>query len=140
MSVNSTSRRLVNFSEQSSLTPINSQQAELAKVETLWEFNFAALLQRTELGVLLDGPVLALREVAVVADEHPGGLLVALQLPLEPGEGNDGELAAVRLAVGAAMTDGEVGGAGGHMADATEVVHTVANSHFISYTPYTSYT
>ena len=80
---------------------------------------FAALLQRAELGVLLDSPVLALREVAVVADEHLGGLLVALQLPLEPGEGYDGELAAVRLTIGAAMTDGEVGGAGGHMADAT---------------------
>ena len=58
---------------------------------------FAALLQRAELGVLLDGPVLALREVAVVADEHLGGLLVALQLPLEPGEGYDGELAAGEL-------------------------------------------
>ena len=83
------------------------------------------LLQLLEGFVLLDGPVFAVEEGRLLADEHFGSLLVALQLPVEPGQGGDGELAAVRLTVGTAMTYGIVDGAGRYVADEVEVVHTV---------------
>ena len=83
------------------------------------------LFQFAELGVLLQGPSLALRQLAVVALEHAGGLLVTFQLPLQPGQGHHAELTTVGLPIGAAMTYGVVGHAGRHMVDETEVVHTV---------------
>ena len=84
------------------------------------------LLQLFEEFVRLEGPILALEELRVLADEHLGGVLVALQLPLEPGKGGNGELATVRLTISASVTNGEVDGTAGNMLDALEVVHTVA--------------
>jgi len=46
-------------------------------------------------------------------------------LPVEPGTGDNGELAAVGLAVGAAMAYGQVGSIRGYVADAVEVVHAI---------------
>ena len=83
------------------------------------------LLQFLEEFVLLDGPVLALEQAGLLADEHLGCFLVAFQLPVEPGEGRDGELATVGLTVGAAVAYGIVDGDGGYVADAVEVVHAV---------------
>ena len=75
--------------------------------------------------VLLDGPAFAVREAAVGALEELRGFLVALELPLEPGEGRDGELAAVLLAVGAAVAHRVVRGEGRNLHEAVEVVHAV---------------
>ena len=85
-----------------------------------------SLFQLFEEFVRLEGPILALEELRILADEHLGGLLVALQLPLEPGKGRNGELATVRLTIGTSMTNWEIDGTAGNMLDALEVVHTVA--------------
>ena len=75
--------------------------------------------------VLLNCPALALREAAVLALEHLCGLLVALQLPIEPAECNNGELAAMRLPIGATVTHGIIRCTGRHVVNPMEVVHAV---------------
>ena len=85
-----------------------------------------SLFQLFEEFVRLEGPILALEELRVLADEHLGGLLVALQLPLEPSKGGNGELATVRLTISASVPYWEVDGTAGNMLDALEVVHTIA--------------
>ena len=65
-----------------------------------------SLFQLFEEFVGLEGPILALEELRILADEHLGGLFVALQLPLEPGEGGNGELATVRLTISASVPNG----------------------------------
>ena len=86
---------------------------------------FTSLLQAVELVVLLYRPVFTLRDFAVFAYEHLGCLLITFQLPIQPSQSNNGELATMRLTVSAAMTYGEVGGTSWHVVDAMEVVHTV---------------
>ena len=77
------------------------------------------------LGVLFQRPVLALQNGRTVATEHLRGLLIAFQLPVERGTGNDGKLTTVGLVVSTTMTYGLVHGDSGHVVDALEVVHTI---------------
>ena len=84
------------------------------------------LLQAGEYLILLAGPLVALRDAAVLAHEHLLGLLGTLQLPVEPCQRHYRKLTTMRLAIGAAMSDREIGGDGRHVVDAVEVVHTVS--------------
>ena len=75
--------------------------------------------------VQLQRPALALCQAGGVTLEITGSGGVALQLPVEPGPCGDGELSAVRLTVGAAVTYRKVGSVCGHVLNAVEVVHAV---------------
>ena len=74
---------------------------------------------------MLYGPVLSLRESALLADKKLSSLLVVLQHPLEPSEGYHGELATMRLPIGTPMAYGEIGSKGGYVLDAMEIVHPI---------------
>ena len=75
--------------------------------------------------LLLHFPTFRLRQSAGIAGEHLRRVLVAAELPLQPRGRDPGEFAAVRLAVGAAVTDIEIRREDGHMVDAPDVVHAV---------------
>ena len=78
------------------------------------------------LGVLLERPVLAVFQTIVLALEHLGTFLAALQLPVKPSQGHHCELTTMRFAIGSAMTNGKVGSTSRHVVDLVEVVHTIA--------------
>src|SRR6186713_3351334 len=61
--------------------------------------------------LLLNFPRLRLRQ-RVVAREHLGRFLIALELPIQPPRGHNGELSAVRPAVRSAVAHIHVGGKG----------------------------
>ena len=83
------------------------------------------LFQFIELLVFLQSPLLALQESGGAALEHLRSLLVALQLPLQPGQSRNSEFSTMRLTIGTAMTYGEVHSKSRYVVDAMEIVHTI---------------
>src|SRR5688572_26104244 len=96
-----------------------------ARSESLVFIVFESLQVWSRNVLLLHFPTFHLRQSAGIADEHLRRVLVAAQLPLQPRGRDLGELATVRLAIRAAVSDIEIRREDGHMVDAPDVVHAV---------------
>jgi len=75
--------------------------------------------------IALDRPSLTLLESAWIAEQHLASFSIALELPIEPGNGRNAELATMRLTIGASMTDRIVDSYDWHVVDTMEIVHAI---------------